>query len=1015
MVYLLVDLFNYRQLARLRRNILPGVEKRLAELYGSRKVRVLKIREGTALVECGREEEFDSRGCASLGLEIRDYLGSLREELFGFAVLLDAEAPVESDRIEEAMKDTASELEREQDLWVTLRALPLFKAHLTVEEGRQVCRVTGIKQPAPRKVEEEARTGWVRESLVQRTLDGLSPRLNGGEEVLFLSGPPGAGKTAVLREAARRLGAGDERAPLLRMYTLFRRRSPIHPFINSLSAQLLAEVPRYLHGAELAVWNDVSPLIAELGGEELSEGAGRTAFFPDHLQEDFSIGYQLYLLAFIRMSSTKLLPAFLACEGVEAYHPSARRLAARMISEMLAHPNFIPVLSSTSPQAPEEFRGFTLVPLSIHPLGEREIRSYARHLFPGLEIPETEARRLRRYTGGLYLPVSSCLQYLAKTSRIRGREGRFEWVQSSADAPPLPPNPLSVSWFLLRSLPEEALRLLSILYLTGGLLDQSGVLSLLSRAGFDEASIERIIAGFVSLGVVAEEEPFTPRIPALRRKLEELLGRDAEKLREEFISSIFSQWKRGEYPRRVLLFSFLAKAGKTSLALEVLPEIIRRKLDERDLAGARLFCEAERLEFAAPPDDGQKEEISLISGAGRLHAALLEGNLEDAALHFQALARPDRSGIAGEPAGDAALSRSLYSLACGDCPAAMDGLKTALLEFQESGFARGERRAYHLLGLTLLAEGRTSEAIEYFSLSERLSLKAGDGLGALRSEAFLAVCFFLEGRLTQSLQKAEHAEEAARACGQREQEIFLGFLRVKCLFQLGLYQECCTLLQACLSGATLYSADQAAAVLTAWLARSMLYKGDTACATRTLAALEKGREVLFFLAEAELFSGNLENASLCAERALTAASSSFFPPPEGVSWRDGFASVEGRCFRLIREDAFLRRGVRALAGCLLGMRGFTREAVRELHRLTRGEDSTGSDPHAFLHGYFYSLVLPEYASEEGDDKTTILSKSLKALQERASRIEAPAQKSAFLTSNYWNKRIMEDARQRKLI
>ena len=32
----------------------------------------------------------------------------------------------------------------------------------------------------------------------------------------------------------------------------------------------------------------------------------------------------------------------------------------------------------------------------IHPLGRREIRSFTQHLFPGLEIPESVARRLRR-------------------------------------------------------------------------------------------------------------------------------------------------------------------------------------------------------------------------------------------------------------------------------------------------------------------------------------------------------------------------------------------------------------------------------------------------------------------------------------------------------------------------------------------------------------------------------------------------------------------------------------------
>jgi hypothetical protein len=50
-----------------------------------------------------------------------------------------------------------------------------------------------------------------------------------------------------------------------------------------------------------------------------------------------------------------------------------------------------------------------------------------------------------------------------------------------------------------------------------------------------------------------------------------------------------------------------------------------------------------------------------------------------------------------------------------------------------------------------------------------------------------------------------------------------------------------------------------------------------------------------------------------------------------------------------------------------------------------------------------------------DDKVTVLGKSLKSLQERASRIDAPAERSSFLWRNWWNRKIMEEARERKLV
>jgi hypothetical protein len=97
------------------------------------------------------------------------------------------------------------------------------------------------------------------------------------------------------------------------------------------------------------------------------------------------------------------------------------------------------------------------------------------------------------------------------------------------------------------------------------------------------------------------------------------------------------------------------------------------------------------------------------------------------------------------------------------------------------------------------------------------------------------------------------------------------------------------------------------------------------------------------------------------------------------------------------------------------LRGFSGEAIDSLRRLTRGELFVDLDPGAYWHNYLYSLVLPETSREEFDDKSTILGKSLKGLQEKAGRIDAPADRAAFLTRPFWNRRILEDARERNLL
>jgi hypothetical protein len=104
-----------------------------------------------------------------------------------------------------------------------------------------------------------------------------------------------------------------------------------------------------------------------------------------------------------------------------------------------------------------------------------------------------------------------------------------------------------------------------------------------------------------------------------------------------------------------------------------------------------------------------------------------------------------------------------------------------------------------------------------------------------------------------------------------------------------------------------------------------------------------------------------------------------------------------------------------MRACLLGLRGASEEGIRELHKLTRSERSVDEDPNGYWYNYLYSMVLPESGGQEVDDKETILGKAVKSLQERASRIDAPSERSSFLSRNRWNQRIMDEARQRKLV
>ena len=1023
MVYCFAELRNYRQLTRLRASILPAVESGLRGILELRKVLFVALGQGAWLAELGPEEDFDGGGAAETMLKLADFLESRRADLFGFSLLVSSADRDSSARIGERMRELLTEMEEPEGLWVSPGCAVLFTDFLSLTQDTPFRRVTGpVHEPEDAGIIEEAPRQWMREALVGRALDILSERLNTGEArvVLHIHGPPGAGKTTLLREIARRVLGGGRELPVLRAHSLFKRRSPLHPFLNSLSPSILPAVPRHLRGVEIAAWADVSGLVSWL----LRSGEGEQArLHPDHVLEDFTLGYRLCLTAWMRMASQRGLPALFICEGVDSYHPDARVMAARIIESFLDSADFVPIISSSEREVPGELSGLDVRSLNVHPLGRRELRSLSGHAYPGLALPESLVRQLGKASGGTYLSAMSYLQYLQRAGRIRFSAQAHEWSYHPAPDSVLPANPLSASWYLLRSLHEDSFLILYALQLAGGLLDRRGFTAFLGEAGFEQRSVDRALAGLAAAGLLAEEDSLIPRFPILRRKLEESLGVKGIALRDRFLSSMCALWESGKYPHQVLLFTFFARNGRTDLALKVLPDLIRRKLDEGDIQGGRAFFDMERLEFSAAPTRAQRVELEALAAIGKLRAALLEGGGDAAEAARAAVEEIARIDSAGELRGEARLELTKHSLAIGDSAGALEEVKRAMLLYQEPRDGRaesarmgsGERASYLWLGVTMLADGKLSEAVEYVGLSERLCHEADDAPGTLLAGSYLAVCQFMDGRFTQSRATIERACAVSRSLCRREAELFLLFLKARILFQLGSHEECCGVLYACLCLATMYSVSAALPVLRAWLGRASIHKGDLDDGIRLLKALEPTREVLFFLAEGFLVSEDLQSASPCLERALGLETSFAFPLPETASWTDGFSSIEGRCFRLSRGDAFLRRSLSALRACLLGLRGFPDEGIRDLHKLTRSERSVEEDPNGYWYNYLYATVLPESGSQEFDDKETILGKALKGLQERASRIDAPAERSSFLSRNTWNRRIMEEARRRKLV
>ncbi|HTP57415.1 MAG TPA: ATP-binding protein, partial [Spirochaetia bacterium] len=271
MVYCYAELRNYRQLLRLRASSLPVIESGFASSLGSRKVALVPLGQGAWITEMGPEDDLDASSVAAILLRTLDFLEARRAELFGFAILVAGASEKAPGPAAERLRGLLLDIDREEGLWCTPECARLLSDHLAFDHSAPLHRVTGPNQtPDVELAPAVEPRPWIREALIARALDVIGDRLNTGEsrEVLHLHGPSGSGKSALLREVSRRLLGTSREITVLHPHTLFKRRSPLHPFLNSLSPALISAVPRHLLGVERAAWAETAPLLSWLLGTE---------------------------------------------------------------------------------------------------------------------------------------------------------------------------------------------------------------------------------------------------------------------------------------------------------------------------------------------------------------------------------------------------------------------------------------------------------------------------------------------------------------------------------------------------------------------------------------------------------------------------------------------------------------------------------------------------------------------------------------------------------------------------
>jgi len=712
------------------------------------------------------------------------------------------------------------------------------------------------------------------------------------------------------------------------------------------------------------------------------------------------------------MLEENFLPAVLVCEDLDAYQPSSLRILSILLKDFANRPSFLPIFTSGAKDLPEALAPLNPVRLSVRPLRLAEMGRLASEHFPGLRLPPKDWVRIRLAVRGKPVAFQHCLLQLERKGIILKEGDHYRWQAAAGWEAALPKRPLTASWQLVTELEAGLQRVLFAVYLAQGLMDLQGLSVFLGTLGIPETQAVKAVEELAALGLVHVSQHAVPVFPVFRQRLRRLVLAAEPGLEEQLLTHLIALWRRGEYPHRVLLFFLLAKSRHSATALEVLGELFKRKLDELDFAGVRLFLEPKNLRLAAALGAEEQKTLAMMLGAVRIRYNLLIGNRKEAEAAYLTAVDQGSDFQVSLLKGELFLQIGRFLATRGETNISLQWVKKALIQFQSAGSAAAEREATLELGAVLLAEARLSEAQEYFNLAG--SPQTPDP-GELRLAALKASALFIQGNLSRAQAEARSGLANAHALKRREWELFLSFLTARLLFELGSYAEAVEGFQAALALEALYPEPAANRVLYAWLARAFAYAGSPELGLRILGGLKQSWEGCLFQAEACFLSRELGKALEYCGQALSLTSSQEAYSGERTLWNDGFSDVEGRCLVLAKDGALALRLVQSLQAYLWGLEGSVERATEQLHAITRSGRIPEVDPYQSLYHYWYASILPDIRQEALDDRLTVLNKALQLLQQRASRIEDSTLRWHYLNNNRWNAGLFAEARRRKLI
>ncbi len=974
-------IYHENQLRKLRAYLVEEIERELTRIcreYGGRP-------SGAPVYVFSSSLEENVRKTAEASEAMYRFLQKNHQNLLGFTVLVTAGKDEG-----EVLNSLILKIPRDNGLWVAPDVQSDFRAYFETVKQQGFFRVEALKTLGPR-LEERLPRLLVRHNRLAALRTALEKMEKGStetfhERTLLIRGQHRSGKRKTFFEALRERYPDDSGMPFI---MTFSRDSPgtMEPFTRTVflgPSDFTDRVSEYLQEDEQQWWEQEGRGFLE----ETSQG-GLCRSSRDQGLVDLVQAFALYLKAFLEFRKELNRPAYIVLDG---FQPKAE--AAERLQSVLAEFNDndflrLVIIRDIEPFGAPEAEGLFEMPRYVvdfrKPEKEEWVELVGKASTRALPSPAKTERLLMEYGSDLYTLFHVFLARERKLD-IRG----------------------DASGVLVDSLDTETRNILFLAHAASGLANRR---LLTERLGTEDEIVFGECARYDSLmhlGFIREDADGRVRFLPGASVVSSLSSSENIRSAAAFGRFMYKRLEDGEPVDALRLFRYIEKWGPSESGIAVLHGLLEKLLDNRQLRNAGVILKSAPLMNSEMNGD-DRETLGQVLGAARLRYMLLTAGPEE----IHALIR---DGVVapvverGDFAGSFRLNQARLFYAAFRWDEAAGAAKEALFFFQKQGNHKGETLAHQELALALLASGRVRDALEHFEIARRIGTQIGAAWAVLRAASLEAVGRFIFGNLSRSSRDCDELRILAHEHGRRDIWLLLTLCRVRIDWELGRYPEAASLASEGKDTADFYGLEREADVFEVWYGRCLLAEGKKK-GKAVLQNARNQREALAFLAEAAWLEGNIEAAGNFILPALELQRQTVRVQGESEDWSDGFFPIEGRLGDSSQPLDILGEWIEAFAA-FVGAEDKGLPAVDRLSGMISSEGWRFPRPFRYVYALWALLSSEEVNSEV---QTRHVSQAFNELQLRAARFDDNQTKRAWLSDNYWNKRIMDEAHRRKLL